>query len=312
MKFIKTYDGTVSFDDAGTLTSVPTNINDIGSELPADVREQLIRDFHYSFRIDLSRLPADRARVSWYVDEVTYDRLSHKVSAVTPATTPSPEDFSRVNYSTPGIGRHGLEGIIMHFGRVLRNDSRWRDWYRRTAASRGIGDLGPNIRKLAKLNTREELSRLGQALSEWADLSRIGQLAGKTRGQLAASASRTSSSWNQAAGISKVGGTALLGLGLVLSAYDVLTAPEGEQLRVGLGEVGSWAGGFIGGELGAKGGAAIGTLLLPGLGTVIGAVLGGLVGAFAGGSIGASLLQHLHDLLFGRGTSVTALLEHCM
>lgn len=310
-RFIKVYSGTVPTDGVAPLRSVPQSVDDIGADLPPEIREQLIRDFHYSFRIDLRELPRDRVQISWYVDSVTWTRLSRKVESVTPSTTPTPEDFSRVRSATPGFWRRGLEGIIIHFGRVLRNDSRWRDWYRRTAGARGLGELGPNIRRFAKIRTREELTSLGKALSQLADRSRVGQLAQKARGQLVESAARTSSSWNQAAGISKVGGTALLGLGLLMSAYNIITAPEGEGLRVGFGEAGNWAGSLIGGELGAKGGAAIGTLLFPGLGTVVGAILGGLAGGFLGGAAGGLLMERLHDSLFGRVMSVAALLERC-
>lgn len=310
-EFIKVYTGAPPDASATTtLTSVPRTINDIGADLPPAVRTQLIGR-GYAFRLDLRRLPADRVQIGWYVDDVTYNRATLAISSVTPATVPSPETFSRVRYGTPGWLRRGLEGILMHFGRVLRNDSRWRDWYKRTAASRGIGELGPNIRKLAKYRTREGLTDLGKGLSKTADRSRIGQLADKTRGQLVESAGRTSRSWNQAAGISRVAGDALLGLGLAISAFNILTAPEGEWGRVASGEVGSWLGGLAGGHLGAEAGAALGTLIMPGLGTVIGAIAGGLAGGFFGGDLGAALGQKLHDALFGRTISVAALFEKC-
>jgi len=158
-QFIKVYSGTLPANGVATLASVPKSIDDIGGELPPEVREQLIRDVHYSFHIDLRELPKSRVQVSWYVDSVTYSQATHKVRNVTPSTTPTPEDFSRVAYATPGPVRRGLQGDIIHFGRALRNDSRWRDWYRRTAGGRGIGELGPNIRRLAKFRTRERLSR---------------------------------------------------------------------------------------------------------------------------------------------------------
>src|SRR5579859_4005006 len=127
--FIKVYSGAAPSAGAmTTLISTPRTINDIGADIPADVRQQLVSG-GYSFRIDVLSLPNDRMQINWYVDNVTYGSTSHKVSAVTPATIPAPETFSRVNYGTPGWTRRGIEGIVYHFGRVLRNDGRWRDWY---------------------------------------------------------------------------------------------------------------------------------------------------------------------------------------
>lgn len=309
--FIKVYTGAPPADSSTTtLTSVPRTIKDIGAGLPPAVRAQLIAR-GYAFRVDLRRLISDRIQVAWYVDDVTYSRTTLTVSSVTPATIPTAETFSRAPYGTPGWVRRAIDGILIHFGRVLRNDSRWRDWYKRIAAERGAGDLGPNIRKLAKFRTREELSGLGKGLSQLADRSRIGQLAKKTRGQLVESAGRTSSSWNQAAGVSEVAGNLLLSLGLAISAFNIITAPDDERGRVAFGEAGTWLGGLAFGHVGMELGAGLGTLIMPGPGTVVGAILGGLLGGGLGGDLGAQLTQMLHDALFGRTVSTAALFERC-
>jgi len=79
--------------------------------------------------------------------------------------------------------------------------------------------------------------------------------------------------WNK---VSKIGGRAMLPIGLAMDAYSIYKSNDKVKAT------GETAGGLAGGLGGAKLGAAIGTAIAPGIGTAVGGLLGGAVGYVGG------------------------------
>lgn len=79
--------------------------------------------------------------------------------------------------------------------------------------------------------------------------------------------------WNK---VSKIGGRAMLPIGLAMDAYSIYKSNDKVKAT------GETAGGLAGGLGGAKLGAVIGTAIAPGIGTAVGGLLGGAVGYVGG------------------------------
>jgi len=83
-------------------------------------------------------------------------------------------------------------------------------------------------------------------------------------------------------GALKVGGRALLPVGLAMDSYEIATAKPGDERR---NAIGSAVGGWSGAAAGAAGGATLGSII-PGVGTAIGGTVGGIAGYFGGSELG--------------------------
>ena len=88
-------------------------------------------------------------------------------------------------------------------------------------------------------------------------------------------------------------GKGLTGVGLLLSATRIATAPTEDRERVIAEEIGAWSVGSAGAFAGAKLGASIGAFAGP-VGAVIGGFVGGLVGGLGFGLLGADLGETVH------------------
>lgn len=100
------------------------------------------------------------------------------------------------------------------------------------------------------------------------------------------------------AGVTRIGGGALLGVGSVVEAVQVYDQERHEGISTAKAVthgVGAGVGTFGGALLGAKGGAIIGTFICPGIGTGIGVLAGGIIGGIAGSSIGRSVASWFTD-----------------
>jgi RHS repeat-associated protein len=186
------------------------------------------------------------------------------------------------------------QGGAIHMGVTLAHDSGVRaDYVRRVGGLSGSG--ASEARSALKAEARQKLSPLGKGLSEAADNSRVGQLAAKSAGELAESASRTSPMWNRIGTASGGASKVFLFAGLGVSTYNIATAPGGQRGETIASEVGAWGGALAGGAGGAKLGGAIGTFFAPGAGTAVGAVVGGVVGGGAGAIAGSEAGRGIYN-----------------
>lgn len=155
------------------------------------------------------------------------------------------------------------QGGGIHLGATLARDSHYRAEYVRQARQLS-GPGGSAARDVLKAETRQKMSPLGKGLSEAADKSRVGQLATKSAGELAESASRTSPVWDRIGTASGGASKVLLFAGLTVSGYNIATAPEGHRGETIASEVGAWGGALAGGAGGAKLGGQSALLLRQG------------------------------------------------
>jgi RHS repeat-associated protein len=125
------------------------------------------------------------------------------------------------------------------------------------AAQGSLKDKGEGhsvVRQGAKIETRNNMSPIGQSVSEAAAESRpLSTGLGNAKG--------TSQLWNNVAEGAGKAGNALVVVGAATSAVAVVTAPEGQKGREAAGQAGSWAFGIPGAIAGAKLGAGIGALV---------------------------------------------------
>jgi outer membrane protein OmpA-like peptidoglycan-associated protein len=84
----RVFTGTLEKDGTVSLTRVPKRVEDIGEELPEDVRSQLIFDRHYFFRGGLRWLDAEKLELALFEDDVDYDRFSHVINSITLSNSP--------------------------------------------------------------------------------------------------------------------------------------------------------------------------------------------------------------------------------
>jgi RHS repeat-associated protein len=187
--------------------------------------------------------------------------------------------------------RRAAQGAAAHSGRTLTHDGRLRREYNRRAQELRGKPGASEARAALQKEIRQRSTPLGKGVADAAAKSREGQLAGKTAGQLAESASRTNKGWNKIGAVSEGVGKATLVVGVGISVYNVATAEN--KAEAVTEEAGAWGGALAGGAAGAKLGGAIGTVIEPGGGTAIGAgaggVLGGIGGAIAGSKLGKAV-----------------------
>ncbi len=190
--------------------------------------------------------------------------------------------------------KRAAQGGAIHAGRTLTHDGRLRrEYVRRASPLKGAS--GSAARKVLKAEIRQRMTPLGKGLSEAADKSRQGQLAGKSAAQVGESASRTSPFWNKVGKASDGLGKVSLAAGVATTTYNIATAPEGQRGRVVAEEGGAWAGAISGGAFGAKVGATVGTFIEPGGGTAIGAAVGGIAGSVGGAIAGSDVAGRIYD-----------------
>jgi flagellar motor protein MotB len=99
----RVYTGTLEKDGTVSLKRVPKRIEDIGEELPEDVRSQLISDRHYVFRGNLRWLDAQKLELALFWDDVDYDRSSHAINSVTLSNSPEKIELTRAKQKTAPI-----------------------------------------------------------------------------------------------------------------------------------------------------------------------------------------------------------------
>jgi RHS repeat-associated protein len=175
-----------------------------------------------------------------------------------------------------------VQGAVVHAGVTLVHDGRLRAEYASQARALPRGPLRSATRELLKGETRQKMTALGRTISEAADSSRVGQLAGKTLAQAEESAGRTSQFWNSVGIGAERAAPFLLVTGATISAANIATAPEGQRGVTTVSEAGAWGGALIGTVGGPPGAAA-------------GAIIGGLVGSEAGAAIGSGAAREMYN-----------------
>ena len=188
--------------------------------------------------------------------------------------------------------KEACRGLLRMLGvHLLMTVASGKDTCRKNAGIQATGDEAKAQRRANKIETRQRMSPLGKGISEAADASRASQeakLATKSAAELGQSARRSSPFWNKIGAASEGAGKLSLGVGVVLSAHNIATAPEGQRGEAVAGEIGAWGGAIAGGAGGAKLGAFIGTFIGgPGVGTAVGAAVGGLAGGVGGAIYGS-------------------------
>ncbi|MFB6364469.1 phage tail tape measure protein [Paenibacillus elgii] len=88
------------------------------------------------------------------------------------------------------------------------------------------------------------------------------------------------------------GGSVVIPAVMAMSAWDVMSAPEGKKVETAVKTSGTIIGGWAGAEAGAAMGAALGSVV-PGIGNAVGAALGGVIGAVVGSSIADSITNSI-------------------
>ncbi|WP_217266816.1 phage tail tape measure protein, partial [Paenibacillus tianmuensis] len=89
------------------------------------------------------------------------------------------------------------------------------------------------------------------------------------------------------------GGSVVIPVVAAMSAWDVMSAPEGKKVETAVKTSGTIIGGWAGAEAGAAMGAALGSVV-PGLGNAIGAGLGAIIGGIIGTSIADSITNSIY------------------
>jgi hypothetical protein len=160
--------------------------------------------------------------------------------------------------------------------------------------------------------TRDRSTPLGKAIAEAIKpsnkLKTVEGLerAGKTAEGIIESAGRSNLWVNRVAVGFRYAGPTLLVIGVGFSAYNVVTAPEGERWHVAAKESGAWGGSLAGawafGEAGCAAGALAGAPFAgvgAGPGCAVGAVVGIIGGAWFGGWVGENTADYVYRSVEG-------------
>jgi hypothetical protein len=178
--------------------------------------------------------------------------------------------------------KKALQGASVHAGANAVHESNVRSKYasevHKLDANDGAG------RSALKSAARDQSASTGKALAE-AKAPMSGEAA-----RIAGTANKTNAAVDSAMQTAGKAGTALLVVGVGVSAYNIATAPEGQKLEAAVKEGGTWAGALAGGEAGA----AVGALAGP-AGAVVGGIGGAVVGAIAGSHAADTIYKAVTD-----------------
>jgi RHS repeat-associated protein len=140
------------------------------------------------------------------------------------ADSPDNKTVSDLTSTTPA--QNAAQGAAISAGASLTNDAAVRANYAQEASELS-GPGASAARAALQQEAYQQLSPVGQAVTDVLKQSRAGQLAGKTAAELAESASRANAAVNVAGGAARVAGPALLVVGAGIST------PAGQRGRAG-------------------------------------------------------------------------------